>query len=102
MVTHEAKPGKNGRQHAPKKPAPVRGRVENIPDELRVLNRWVVWTFTLVQGKWTKVPYQVNGRNAKSSDSATWTQFLDACAACRRDGRDGIGIVLGKLVPPQR
>lgn len=50
---------------------------ENIPEELRALPQWVVWK----KEKGTKVPYQVGGSPASSSDPATWTTFPRAMEA---------------------
>ena len=69
---------------------------ENIPAELKQLNQWVLWEYELNKdNEWTKIPCQVNGRNASTTDSKTWTDFPRALAAYQQ-GRvkfDGIGLV---------
>ena len=41
---------------------------------LTTLPHWTVWRFKLTdKGKPTKVPYQPNGRPAKSDDPQTWS-----------------------------
>src|SRR5947208_521729 len=46
-------------------------------------------------GHWSKVPYQTNGRKAKSNDPQTWTDFGTVRAAYGCGRYDGIGFVLG-------
>ena len=53
----------------------------NIPQELREMPNWVVWKYEQVGDRQTKVPYQTNGRKAKSNDPRTWTAFEDAVEA---------------------
>jgi hypothetical protein len=62
----------------------------NIPSDLKDLRRWVNWKrWTDAKGKIKKVPYQVTGSAADSSDSQTWNTF-DACVANLRK-MDGMG-----------
>ena len=67
----------------------------NFPEALRALPQWVVWKKELrPDGKWTKVPYQINGRKAATTREEEWTTF----AACMSvvDSFDGIGFVFTK------
>ena len=54
---------------------------ENIPQELKNLNQWVLWKYSIKtskktgEKKLTKVPYQVNGRCAKTNKPETWGSF---------------------------
>lgn len=71
-------------------------RPEKIPAELKALPRWICWQALPPDApgkKWRKVPVQVNGANAKSNDSATWSDYETALAASRREGW-GLGFVL--------
>ena len=61
----------------------------NIPQELREMPNWVVWKYEQVGDRQTKVPYQANGRKAKSNDPGTWTTFEEAVQASANF--DGIG-----------
>src|SRR5579864_1403474 len=61
----------------------------NIPQELRDIPNWVVWKYEVVKGRETKIPYQTDGRKAKSNDSSTWTKFDEAVSASAQF--DGIG-----------
>jgi hypothetical protein len=65
-----------------------------LPDELKAENSWVLWKKKRRNGKVTKVAFQVDHRQASSTDPATWTTFEAAVAAFERDGFfDGIGFV---------
>lgn len=46
-----------------------------VPDDLSERDQWVLWRYEERNGKATKVPYQVNGRPASSTDSATWAGY---------------------------
>src|SRR5215470_657294 len=69
-----------------------------VPDSLVELDQWVLWRFVGRQGKRTKVPYQVSGRNADSTDPKTWTSYEEALFTwCRNPHRyDGVGFVFSK------
>ena len=65
-----------------------------LPDELKAEDSWVLWKKKRRNGKVTKVAYQVDHRQASSTDPTTWTTFAAAAAAFERDGFfDGIGFV---------
>ncbi|MBP3959873.1 hypothetical protein J8F10_31885 [Gemmata sp. G18] len=51
------------------------------------------WDRSPKQGRWTKVPRQLDGRNASSTNPATWAAFADALAAYRgtSDSAGGTG-----------
>jgi primase-polymerase (primpol)-like protein len=69
---------------------------QNVPDEMKCANRWLCWRRTTRGGKPTKVPYQVNGREADSTDPQTWTTFDRALDAYARGRFDGVGVALGR------
>ena len=56
-----------------------------IPTRLREAPRWVRWEF--VNGK--KTPKQLSGRNASSTQPATWSDYTSVTDAAREDGRRG-------------
>lgn len=69
---------------------------KRFPVEMTSADRWV--RFKLAprkNGKLAKVPIQLNGRNASSTDSATWAGFKDAQAS---SSGDGMGWVLGNNI----
>jgi primase-polymerase (primpol)-like protein len=79
-------------------------RAENIPEELKTLDRWLVWKWHWKPnangglGKWDKPPINARtGGGGSSTDPTTWSSFDTALAAFRAGRGDGIGIALGKL-----
>lgn len=67
---------------------------ENIPAELKERPQWVLWREVKNRGsRPAKVPYQPDGKEAKSNDPATWTTFDNAVAAYNSGGFAGIGYV---------
>ena len=62
---------------------------ENIPNELKRYNQWVVW-------KDAKIPYDTRAVNSKASvtDPGSWGSFEQAKAAYQEGGWSGIGFVL--------
>lgn len=77
------------------KPIPLSVLIENIPAELKALHQWVLWRYVFKPDdkEWTKVPYQVTGKPAKSNDPDTWNSFDGVTARLLLDGYDGIGIM---------
>jgi primase-polymerase (primpol)-like protein len=72
---------------------------QNFPPELIAFNRWCLWRFEWCakSRRWTKVPYQPNGRRAESDNRVTWSSFEDVCKAYRsKRGFDGIGWFLAE------
>lgn len=65
----------------------------NAPMTLQELSQWVLWRVIERDGKPTKLPFQTNGRAAKSNDPATWTTFAEACERYIRGGFAGVGFV---------
>jgi putative DNA primase/helicase len=85
---------------SPQKPpsilAPI---VDNIPQELRVIDRWLCWKaeWQAAKGKYNKIPIDALTLTAGSStNSQTWSSFDAAFNAYRQSGRRlaGIGIAL--------
>lgn len=66
-----------------------------IPNELKLLVQWVVWSYEDSGGdKPTKVPRDSrNGFHASVNDRKTWASFEQAVAACEAGRCDGIGFV---------
>lgn len=52
-------------------------KINNIPEELKVLNQWVLWRYESPNGgKYTKIPYHHSGRfKARTTDIQTWSFF---------------------------
>jgi putative DNA primase/helicase len=69
-----------------------------IPDELKVLKRWVVWKYAQRPGakKPTKPPYNAaTDELAESNNSATWSTFETACKALETGKYEGLGFMFG-------
>ncbi len=66
---------------------------DNIPEQMRAMDKWVLWRNENRDGKPTKVPYAVTGGRASVTNTATWSSFNKAEAACSWEF-DGIGFVL--------
>jgi len=76
------------------KPASLPVLYENIPEELRSINRWVLWKYVKEGDDWKKMPCQSNNRPAKSNDPSTWTTFETVVDAHMFGDYDGIGLVI--------
>lgn len=62
-----------------------------VPDELTSRSRWVRWKYVKRAGKFTKMPVDLSGAPASSTDPATWCSH----DAARKAGvGDGLGFVL--------
>lgn len=63
-------------------------RPQNIPDELKQLDRWVTFAVEQRNGKANKVPYiGATNQRAKANDPATWLSYEAALAATEATGR---------------
>lgn len=72
---------------------------DNIPDELRDRDQWVLWKVEKRDGDTTKVPYQPSGRKAKSNTPPTWTSFNEALRAYESGDFAGIGFMFDEHGP---
>jgi len=66
-----------------------------IPNALKRLDQWVVWSYRLVDGKFKKPP--LNPRtmtDARTNDPDTWSDFEHALAVYEDGKSDGIGVVM--------
>ena len=73
----------------------------NVPNELKTLRQWVLWKSEVRNGKTTKVPYQINGKHAKSNDALTWTDYTSACRTyvANQNKWNGISFVFTQTDP---
>jgi hypothetical protein len=82
-------------QNASIKPNSFQGDLYHLPPALApliALPHWVLWRWEKPKDKWTKVPFQPNGRKAKNNDPKTWSSYEDVVAVM--DKFDGIGFCL--------
>ncbi len=75
--------------------------LKNISEELKSEDAWVLWRFEERNGeKPTKNLYQIDRKQASSTDPDTWTTFEAAVEAHKQDGFfDGIGFVFHQNNP---
>lgn len=74
---------------------------ENIPDELKYYDNWVVWKLEERDGKQTKIPYNPNnGHKADPTDKTTWGSFQQCVNLFNTYAEiSGIGFVLSHEDP---
>jgi putative DNA primase/helicase len=63
-----------------------------VPGSLAELEQWLLWRYEQRDGKPTKVPYQINGTRASSTDPATWCAFESALNAWQKHPSRWAGI----------
>jgi hypothetical protein len=87
--------GNKQADNSTERPKSIQGDLHHLPTALApliALPHWVVWRWEKVKDKFTKVPYQPNGRKAKNNDPATWSTYSSVIAAVAKF--DGIGFCL--------
>ncbi len=68
------------------KPTALPVQTLNIPADLRARPQWLLWRYVAKKKpdgtiNWAKVPFQTDGRPAKSNDPKTWCSYDDAADA---------------------
>src|SRR5262245_35818937 len=86
-------------------PVPLAVKDRNIPADLRNRLLWVCWNYVWNEtkkrkdgsgekGEWDKPPFSAcTGKNASTTERATWDFFSDAMAAYRKGSFAGVGFV---------
>jgi len=77
-----------------KKPKKPKLFIENIPDELKKQNQWVLWQYGWNGKKWTKPPVSREGAYIDIQDPTNRKSFEDVVKDSGNDAFDGIGFVL--------
>ncbi|WDN94485.1 phage/plasmid primase, P4 family [Bacillus velezensis] len=72
---------------------------KNIPQELKNAPQWILWRSEERNGKKTKVPYQIDGSMAQSSNKRTWSTFTTIMKFFNEQEYDGIGFMFSKDDP---
>ena len=67
-----------------------------IPAELRLLPQWILWKAEEKSGRYTKIPYQIDGNEARSNDRRTWSTFATAAKFYTETNADGVGFVFSR------
>lgn len=77
---------------------PLSVNVDSIPEELKNIPNWVLWKLEERGGEKTKIPYQVNGKRADSTDPNTWGNFEVIYETYQGNGEkySGIGFCLSE------
>ena len=84
------------------KPTTLPVQFENIPIKLKQIPRWVLWRLVEVgdenNKRWSKLPAQVSGQPASTSNPDTWTDFLSVQAAYEANPQkfSGVGFVFSQ------
>lgn len=83
------------------KPTALKVAFENIPMELKMTPRWVLWDHREMGKdpvKWNKIPIQINGLHASTSNPSTWTDFLSVQAEYQKNPEkySGVGFVFSE------
>jgi P4 family phage/plasmid primase-like protien len=73
---------------------------ENIPVELKKINRWVMWKFMEVgegeSKRLSKLPMQINGASASSTNPKHWSDFFAVEKAYQTGKFSGVGFVFSQ------
>src|SRR5665647_856134 len=77
--------------------------IDLIPEEMKALKNWILWKYEDRRNKdgnikKTKVPYQVNGKKAESTDPDTWGSFENIIRIFERFPNiyNGVGFVFSE------
>jgi hypothetical protein len=91
----------SGGDARPPRPVADAPRFDKMPSELVERVQWVMWRYEWKPqiSKWTKVPYQLDGRRASHSDPKTWCSFAAARATYARGSFAGVGFVFTAADP---
>ena len=77
-------------------PVSIKPNFDNIPNDFKEHPNWLLWKLELTaKGKWTKIPYQINGKKADSTKPNTWSTFDNVVAAFNTGNFSGIGFAIG-------
>jgi putative DNA primase/helicase len=83
--------GKRERKQMMTAPIGLGLKRENIPRELKELDKWVGWRWKQIGQKWTKVPYNLQtDRTASSNDRETWSSYSET------EGHENIGFMFSE------
>jgi hypothetical protein len=64
-----------------------------VPVQLKQKPNWVRWKLEEVNGRLTKIPYQLNGNKASSANPETWNTYDNIVKGAVIDRTQGIGIM---------
>jgi hypothetical protein len=67
--------------------------LSRVPMQLKQKKNWVRWKLEEVNGRLTKIPYQLNGSKASSTNPETWNTYSNIIQGAVVDKTQGIGIM---------
>ena len=67
---------------------------DSIPEEIKRFPNWVLWRLEERDGKYTKIPYQRNGKKADTTNPDTWDKYN--YIESTRVESDGVGFVFSE------
>ncbi len=67
--------------------------LSRVPIQLKQKKNWVRWKLEEINGRLTKIPYQLNGSKASSTNPETWNTFDSIVKGAAIDRTQGIGIM---------
>ena len=76
------------------KPKALAVAFDAIPTSLKAIPRWVLWKYVKDGKGWKKLPCQVTGKPASSTDPKTWSTYDDVADELLMGNYDGIGIAI--------
>jgi primase-polymerase (primpol)-like protein len=66
----------------------ITAAIIRVPDSPAELDQWILWRCERSDdGKPTKIPYQINGNRASSTNPNTWCSWDEALKACQENPR---------------
>jgi hypothetical protein len=81
-------------QTSPPRPKAISVIPENIPEDLKNLNQWLLWRYESNGNRWTKPPYGVSGYRIDPTDSSKWNDFGTVLDHYQAGQFDGVGLAL--------
>lgn len=71
----------------------------DFPASLKSMTRWVRWQIALNNGRYTKIPYRMDGTRAASTRPEDWTDYQTAVTGAVMNDKRGVGFVVdGSIV----
>lgn len=70
---------------------------DNIPDELKQRDQWLLWKTAIINGRKTKIPVNCDGKAISIKEPSNWVSF--ACAVECADRFDGIAYAFSENDP---
>ena len=83
----------------PPRPEALEVRPRHIPDGLKAVAGWLMWSWWWDGKRWTKPPRNIDGVKIDQTDPDNWVDYSTALQAYQRErGKfDGIGFSLGAM-----